>query len=142
MDVLNSVENLLKEFLSVIFFQLQSLLLADVVEETSSRPEIHDQAVEVPEGADLVEREDVGVLQLLHDPGLSVEILLGVGVFDLVHADDLDGHLLLENQMFGQLNFAEGAFTETGTEELVVTNLRQFSSLLRILKGKFCKINH
>ena len=95
----------------------------------------------VLEGADLMKGDDVGMLQLDHDLGLPAKIFLDVGIFDLVHSDDLDGHLLLENQMFGQFNFTEGAFTETGTQELVVSNLRQLSFLLRILKGKFCKMN-
>ena len=137
MDVLHSVEDLFEEFLSLVFLQLASLLLADVVAQTSSRPEIQGETVEVLEGADLVKGDDVGMVQLRHDLGLSLEVLHDVGIFDLVQPDDLDGNFLLGDQMSGQFHFAVGTFTETGTQELVVADLRQLSSLLRILKGKF-----
>ena len=137
MQILDSIDDLFEHLLSLIFSQLPSLLVVNEVAETSPRPEVQDQTVEVLEGADLVERDDVGMVQPGHDLGLPVEILHDVGIFDFVHPDDLDCHILLDNQMFGQFNFAEGAFTETGAQELVVANLRQLSTLLRFLKGKY-----
>ena len=139
MDVLNSVEDLFEQCLSLVFLQLPRLLLADVVPQTSSRPEVQDQTVEVLEGADLVEGDDVGMVQLGHDLGLSLENLLDVGIFDLVHPNDLDGHFLVQSQVSGQLHFTEGSFTETRAQELVVSNLRQLSSLLRFLERQVLK---
>ena len=112
-DVLHAIQDLLEQFLSLNFFQLSSLLLADVVAQASSRPEIQDETVDVLEGTDLVKGDDVGVVQLSHDLGLPLEVLLDVGILDLVHPNDLDGNFFLGYQMFGQLNFAEGTFTET-----------------------------
>ena len=77
------------------------------------------------------------MVQLGHDLGFPLEILLDVGIFDLIHPNDLDGNFLLGNQMSGQFHLAEGTFTEAGAQELVVSNLRQLTSLLGILKGKF-----
>ena len=140
-DVLNTIEDLFEQFLTLVFFQLSSLLLADVVAQTSPRPEVQHKTVEVLEGADLVQGDDVGMVQLDHDLGLPLEILLDVGILDLVHPNDLDGNFLPGNQMSGELHLAEGTFTETGAQELVVSNLRQLTSLLGILKGKFSKAN-
>ena len=136
-DVLNTIEDLFEQFLTLVFFQLSSLLLADVVAQTSPRPEIHHKTVEILESADLVKCDNVWVVHLDHDLGFPLEILLDVGIFDFIHPNDLDCNFLLGDQMSGQFHLAEGTFTETGAQELVVSDLRQLTSLLGILKGKF-----
>ena len=130
MEVLDSIDDLFEELLSLIFSKLLGLLSLDVIAQASARPDIQYKTVEVLVGADLVECDDVGMVQLGHDVGLPVEILHEVGIFDFVHPNDLDCNFLLDNQIFCQFNFAESAFTETGAQELVVADLRQLSTLL------------
>lgn len=72
--------------------QAEKAVLLLLTEYLPAGRELGDDVDHVLGGHDLVELDDVGVVEELHDLHLAVD-LLQVGLVQLALVDDLDGHL-------------------------------------------------
>ena len=73
-------------------------------------------------GADFMDSDNIRMIQLGHYIGLAPEVLLDVRILDLLGLNDLEGNLLVEDVMVGQLNFAERSLSNPQRKKLIVSN--------------------
>ena len=92
------------------------------VTECSTRVEVHGQAEEVLGGANLMESNNIGVVESGHDGCFSLDILLHIGILNLAERHHLQGDILVQDDVVGQHDLAEGSLANGDGGQLVVTN--------------------
>ena len=88
---------------SSCFFWSKASFLHEVIKELASTDVLKDQVEVLPVLVDVVQREDVLVLDQLHDGDLPLH-LLQHGLAQLLLVDDLDGDFLPQHTVGAQLN--------------------------------------
>ena len=73
--------------------------------------EVDDQtSVEVVDKDDLLQGDGAGVVQLLHDGRLPLQVLGDKGVLDLVWRHHLQSHSLVQNGVVGHVQIGKGGW--------------------------------
>ena len=111
-DVVQSVHHLLEIDPCLFLFKFSIWMILHQIAEITARVEVHDEAEEVLGEAHLVEPNYIWMVKLGHDSAFSVNVLLDIRIFDFRDSQNLHSNVLLQDDVIGQHNLAEGALSD------------------------------
>lgn len=111
MTVLDTADDLIEYLTS--FILIHSLLLDDVVKQFSSTKKLHDQEKIFWRLNDLIQLDDIGMTDKFQDVDLSCDSLNVSDVNDFVFLKYFYGDFFTGRNVSCELNFSEGALTES-----------------------------
>uniref|UniRef100_A0A7S3ITU3 Uncharacterized protein n=1 Tax=Strombidium inclinatum TaxID=197538 RepID=A0A7S3ITU3_9SPIT len=122
-DVVQALDQLLKEVLCVVFLELSAL--ANVTEEVATLAELHDEANVLLGFEGVVEANDVVVVALLQDGDLLHDLLLLLGLtLQNLLLDRLDSDQVFAHLMARQVHFTEGSLSENSAHPIELVGAR------------------